>query len=214
MGRELWPVLYRTVRAVGRDFRQKYAQIPGWVPVPTLLWAAPHDRPVARACDPARWGASRPHRPPSDSAVGRRIGTVAVGLSWRAAGRRLREQSAGHPALAAFPDGEPPPVGGAPEDPGARYGRAAGGYEPHAIRARRAAPGAREVTPVSAAEIAVGGRPARQLDAGGYPPADGDCDRPVRPGVRARGPDDHPGARRGDRAGAPVPQPARGGGST
>jgi hypothetical protein len=62
MERELWPVLYRTVRAVARDFSQKYVQIPGWVLVLTMLWAALHDpvtRPTGRppASAPA---ASRP----------------------------------------------------------------------------------------------------------------------------------------------------------
>src|SRR5690348_11792502 len=109
MERELWPVLYRTVRAVGRDFRQKYVQIPGWALVITLLWAAHHGRPVSWACRDANWGATRlrPTRLPSAATMSRRIDTVAVGLLWRAAERRLRARSAGHPALVAFLDGKP-----------------------------------------------------------------------------------------------------------
>ena len=48
MERELWPVLYRTVRAVANYFSQKYVQIPGWVILLTILWAALHDRPRTR----------------------------------------------------------------------------------------------------------------------------------------------------------------------
>jgi hypothetical protein len=37
MERELWPVLYRLLRATAKDFRQKYVQIPIWVVVAVLL---------------------------------------------------------------------------------------------------------------------------------------------------------------------------------
>ena len=182
MERELWPVLYRTVRAVGRDFSQKYVQIPGWVLVLTMLWAALHDRPVAWACDRAHWATTRlrPARLPSDSTMSRRIDRVAVGLLWRAIERRLREQSAGHPALVAFLDGKPLPVGGATKDPDARYGRAAGtmakGYKLHAIWAKRAVPEAWEVTPMTAAETTVAKRLLPQVTGGGYLLADGNYD--------------------------------------
>src|SRR6516162_8018125 len=111
MERELWPVLYCTVRAVGFGFRQKYVQIPGWVLVLTFLWAALHDRPVSWACDPDHWGTTslRPSRILSDSTMSRRIDRVAIGLLWRAIEHRLRQQSAEHPALIAFLDGKPLP---------------------------------------------------------------------------------------------------------
>jgi len=182
MERELWPVLYRTVRAVARDFHQKYVQIPGWVLVLTMLWAALHERSVTWACKRANWTTTRlrPTRLPSDATMSRRIDRVAIGLLWRAIEQRLREQSAEYPALVAFLDGKPLPVGGATKDPDARSGRAAGGmakgYKLHAIWARRAAPEAWEVTPMNAAEITVGGRLVRQLDAGGYLLADGNYD--------------------------------------
>jgi hypothetical protein len=182
MERELWPVLYRTVRAVARDFSQKYVQIPGWVLVLTMLWAALHDRPVSWACNRANWVTTRlrPTRLPSDSTMSRRIDRVAVGLLWRAIEQRLREQSAEHPALVAFLDGKPLPIGGASKDPDARYGRAAGGmargHKLHAIWAKRALPEAWEVTPMNAAEVTVAGRLVPQLGAGGYLLADGNYD--------------------------------------
>ena len=37
MERELWPVSYRAVRDVARDFGPKYVQIPGWVLVLAML---------------------------------------------------------------------------------------------------------------------------------------------------------------------------------
>src|SRR5215210_6689281 len=115
MERELWPVLYRAVREAVFHFGQKYVQIPGWVLVVTLLWAALHDRPVAWACRPANWQTTRlrPARLPSPATMSRRIDSVGIGLLWRAVEQRLREHSAGHPSLIAFLDGKPLPVGGA-----------------------------------------------------------------------------------------------------
>jgi len=182
MERELWPVLYRAVRDVARDFSQKYVQIPGWVLVLTMLWAALHDRPVSWACDPANWKSTRlrPHRIPSGSTMSRRIDTVGIGLLWRAVEQRLRAASAEYPALVAFLDGKPLPVGGASKDPDARYGRAAGtmarGYKLHAVWAKRALPEAWEVTPMNAGEVTVAHRLLAQLHGGGYLLADGAYD--------------------------------------
>jgi IS5 family transposase len=182
MERELWPVLYRTVRAAGFDFGQKYVHIPGWVLVLTLLWAALHDRPVCWACDPANWKTTRlrPARLPSPATMSRRIDSVGLGLLWRAVEQRLRDRSAGHPALIAVLDGKPLPVGGATKDPDARYGRAAGtmakGYKLHAVWAKRALPEAWEVTPMNASEVVVARRLLPQAPAGGYLLADGAYD--------------------------------------
>jgi hypothetical protein len=68
MERELWPVLYRTVRDVAQNFCQKCVQIPGWVLVLTMLWAALHDRPITWACDPVNWKTTRlrPNRIPCE----------------------------------------------------------------------------------------------------------------------------------------------------
>ena len=55
MERELWPVLYRLLRATAKDFHQKYVQIPAWVVIAVLLWAALHDRPVSWACQKRHW---------------------------------------------------------------------------------------------------------------------------------------------------------------
>jgi IS5 family transposase len=182
MERELWPVLYRTVREVGFDFGQKYVQIPGWVLVLTLLWAAIHDRPVAWACRAANWTTTRlrPARLPSPATMSRRVDTVGIGLLWRAVERRLRDRSAEYPALAAVLDGKPLPVGGASKDPDARYGRAAGtmakGYKLHAVWAGRALPEAWEVTPMNTSEVTVAKRLLGQWAYGGYLLADGNYD--------------------------------------
>lgn len=182
MERELWPVLYRAVRDVARDFSQKYVQIPGWALVLTMLWAALHDRPVCWACDPANWKSTRlrPRRIPSGSTMSRRVDTVGVGLLWRAVEQRLRAASAEYPALVAFLDGKPLPVGGATKDPDARYGRAAGGmakgYKLHAVWAKRALPEAWEVTPMNTSEVTVAHRLLPQAHGGGYLLADGAYD--------------------------------------
>jgi hypothetical protein len=182
MERELWPLLYRTVRAVGRDFTQKYVQIPGWVLLLTLLWAAIHDRPVSWACRPLHWAGTplRPPRLPSPATLSRRLDHVALGLLWGAVEQRLRDLSGDQPALIAFLDGKPLPVGGASKDPDARYGRAAGtmakGYKLHTVWSTRGLPETWEVTPMNTSEVTVGDRLVGQLRHGGYLLADGNYD--------------------------------------
>src|SRR5215203_1541837 len=124
MERELWPVLYRLVREVGRDFSQKYVQIQPWVLVAVSLWAILHDRPAQWATDAGNWGTTRlrPWRLPSPSTMSRRAYEVGVGMLWRALEVRLRDCQ--EPALVAFLDGKPLPVGGSSKlfDEAARAG--------------------------------------------------------------------------------------------
>jgi hypothetical protein len=179
MERELWPLLYRTVRAVAADFRQKYVQIPSWVLVLTMLWAAVHDRPVSWACDPGNWKMTRlrPFKIPSASTMSRRVDGAAVGLLWHAVEHRLRNLSASVPGLTALLDGKPLPVGGATKDPDARYGRGAGimakGYKLHTIWAGRSMPEAWEITGLNVSEKEVARRLIPLLKGGGYLLADG-----------------------------------------
>lgn len=180
MERELWPLLYRAVRETAREVRQKYVQHQPWVLVAVMLWAALHDRPVSWACRRAHWRTTtlRPWRLPSPATMSRRIDGVGVGLFWRALEQRLR--GTGRPALVAFVDGKPLPIGGCGKDPDARFGRAAGcvanGYKLHAIWAGRAVPEAWAVTPMNGNEKAVAAGLVAQLDAGGYLLADGNYD--------------------------------------
>ena len=130
MERELWPPLYRLVRETAKDFRQKYVHYQPWVLVAVMLWAALHDRPVSWACEPRHWSTTtlRPWVLPSGSTLSRRLDRAALGLFWRALGDRAR--GAGDPALIAFIDGKPLPVGGNSKDPDARFGRGAGCSKP------------------------------------------------------------------------------------
>lgn len=174
MERELWPVLYRTVRDVARDFQQKYVQIPAWVLLLTMLWAALHDRPILWACDHSNWSTTklRPRKLPSPSTMSRRVDSIGVGLLWRAVEGRLREMSATDPSLISFLDAKPLPVGGSTKDPDARFGRAAGcmakGYKLHTIWSNRSMPETWELTPLNQAETKVAHRLIDQLDQGGY----------------------------------------------
>lgn len=182
MERELWPLLYRTLRAVAQDFSQKYVQIPGWALLATLLWAALHDRPVRWACDPSNWAGTRlrPPRVPSESTLSRRVDGVAVGLLWRAVEQRLRAVAGQVPGLLAFLDGKPLPVGGCTKDPDARYGRGAGvmakGYKLHTLWSNGPLPEAWEVTPLNTDEGKVAARLLGQVSGGGYLLADGNYD--------------------------------------
>ena len=182
MERELWPLLYQTLRDVGRGFSQKYVHIPGWVLVATMLWAAVHDRPVSWACNAQNWSTTRlrPWRLPSEATMSRRIDRVAIGLLWQAVEQRLRKLSAEHPALVAFLDGKPLPVGGVTKDSDARYGHGAAmmakGYKLHTVWSTRALPETWEVTPLNTSEKLVARRLIPQLTGGGYLLADGNYD--------------------------------------
>jgi hypothetical protein len=182
MERELWPVLYHNVREVARTFHQKYVQIPGWILVLTMLWAALHDRPVQWACRGENWMTTRlrPPRWPSPRTMSRRVDGVALGLLWRAIEQRLRELSDTHPALIAFLDGKPLTIGGNSSDADARYGRAAGtmakGYKLHTIWSSRVMPETWELTPMNTSEKTVAHRLIPQLAGGGYLLADGNYD--------------------------------------
>jgi len=182
MERELWSLLYNTVRATARDFSQKYVQIPGWVLLLTLLWAALHDRPASWACDPANWADTslRPNRLPSSATISRRADGVALGLLWRAVEQRLRELAEQEPALLSFLDGKPLPVGGCTKDPDARYGRGAGmmakGYKLHTIWSNGVLPETWELTALNADEPTIAERLIPQLNGTGYLLADGNYD--------------------------------------
>jgi hypothetical protein len=178
MERELWPFLYRTVRAVAKDFAQKYIQIPGWVVLLTFLWAALHDRPVSWACDPDNWKATKLQLPrlPSPATMSRRVDSLGLGLLWRAVQERLR--LANPPASwLSFLDGKPLPVGGCTKDRDAGYGRGAGtmakGYKLHTVWSNGVLPEAWEVTPLNVNETVVARRLIPQLGGGGYLLADG-----------------------------------------
>lgn len=179
MERQLWPVLYHELRAVGERVRQKYVQRQPWVIAAVLLWAAVHDRPVSWACDPAHWDTPlRPDPLPTAGTLSRRAKRAGFAVFLNAVSERLR--GAGLPGLVLAIDGKPLVVGGCSHDPDARYGRGAGqfarGYKLHAIWGRRAMPEAWEVTPLSEHEVNAGERLAGQLTGGGYVVADGNYD--------------------------------------
>jgi hypothetical protein len=177
MERELWPPLYRLLQDVAKDFSQKYVQFQPWVLVAVMLWAALHDRPVSWACQRRHWSTTtlRPPRLPSPSTLSRRIDGAGVALLWRALEQRLR--GSGRPALVAFVDGKPLPIGGNAKDKDARRGRAAGGlakgYKLHAVWSTRPLPEAWEVTPLNVSEKAVARALIGRLDYGGYLLGDG-----------------------------------------
>ena len=180
MERELWPLLYPLIQETAKDFHQKYVRYQPWLLVTVLLWAALHDRPISWACQERHWNTTtlRPVTLPSPSTLSRRIDSVGVGLFWNALEQRLKDSDV--PALVAFVDGKPLPIGGNGKDPDARFGRGAGciakGYKLHAISAGRCMPEAWEVTPLNASEKAVAERLIGQLLFGGYLLADGNYD--------------------------------------
>jgi IS5 family transposase len=180
MERELWPPLYHVLRDTAKGFRQKYVQYQPWIIVAVMLWAALHDRPVSWACRRRHWSttALKPWRLPSASTLSRRLDGVGVGLLWRALEQRLRDS--GQPALVAFVDGKPLPIGGNGKDADARFGRGAGcvakGYKLHTVWSTRPVPEAWAITPLNANEKAVAKELIGQLEYGGYLLGDGNYD--------------------------------------
>jgi len=172
MERELWPRLYRALRAVAHDVCQKAVTYPPWVIVAVALWAALHDRPISWACQERHWAgtALRPARLPSGPTMSRRLRGLAVGCLLRALQDRL-----GGPlpaGLALIIDGKPLPVGGASKDQEARVGHGAGrlakGYKLYAVWGRRAIPEAWRVEALNVDETAVAPELIRRLSGGGY----------------------------------------------
>jgi hypothetical protein len=180
MERELWPLLYRLLREVAKDFDQKYVHIQPWILVAVMLWAALHDRPVSWACKPRHWSTTRlrPPRLPSPATMSRRVHRVGTGLLWRALEQRLREY--GDDRLLSFLDGKPLPISGVSTDAEAGYGRAAGGkakgYKLHTVWSSRPVPEAWEVAPMNVSEKVVARRLIPQLRYGGYLLGDGNYD--------------------------------------
>jgi DDE family transposase len=180
MERELWSPLYRTIREVAKDFRQKYVSYQPSVLVAVFLWAALHDRPVAWACQRRHWSTTKlqPARLPHRTTVGRRIDRLTTGAFLREVERRLRDRQ--QVGLLALLDGKPLLVSGVSKDRDARPGRAAGGkgkgYKLHTLWANRALPEAWEVTPLNEAETTVAQRLLRQAPGAGYVLADGNYD--------------------------------------
>ena len=180
MERELWPTLYHYVCITAHEVQQKYVQFQPWIIVATMLWAALHDRPVSWACDPCNWSTTRlrPMRIPSEPTMSRRADSVATRLFWRRLEQHLRQS--GQPALLAFVDGKPLPVGGNSKDPDAHWGRAAGGlakgYKLHAVWSNGILPEAWEVAPLNVGEKTVAYRLMADLHYGGYLLADGEYD--------------------------------------
>ena len=180
MERELWPLLYRLVRETAKDFRQKYVHYQPWILVAVTLWAALHDRPISWACQCRHWSTTtlRPLQLPSPATLSRRVDGVAVGLFWQALEQRIRNQ--GTPALLAFIDGKPLPIGGNGKDPDARFGRGAGcvakGYKLHTIWSTRSVPETWTITPMNGNEKGVAKELIGQLKYGGYLLGDGNYD--------------------------------------
>ena len=180
MERTLWPVMYRHLKEVSKDFSQKYVQFQPWVLLAVMLWAALHDRPVSWACKKRHWSTTtcKPWNLPSPATMSRRVDGVAVGFLWRALSERLRQTA--NPALVSFLDGKPLTIGGNSKDPEAGFGRAAGcmakGYKLHAVWTTRPLPEAWQIAPMNVSEKTLAVELIGQLNQGGYLLADGNYD--------------------------------------
>jgi hypothetical protein len=192
MERELWPVLYRVVRQVGREVHQQGVTYQPWVIALVILWAALHDRPRNWACEATNWPAThlRPIQLPSPSVVSRRADSVGMGIFWRTLEKALHGSDC-HGILSIV-DGKPLFVGGCSKDPDARWGYGAGmhgkGYKLHVIWSNHAVPEAWDVTALDRSEQIVAQELLPQAAEGGYLLADGNYDTgPVHEAAGRRG---------------------------
>jgi hypothetical protein len=180
MERKLWPVLYRAVRQVGRQMKQKGVRYQPWMIAAVMLWAALHDRPRNWACVKANWSSTKLRlvQLPSPSVLSRRVDSVGMGIFWRMLEEALRGTA--WSGLISIVDGKPLCVGGCSKDPEARLGYGADmmgrGYKLHAIWSSRMLPEAWDVTPMNHSEAIVAGDLVTQLRGGGYLLADGSYD--------------------------------------
>jgi hypothetical protein len=215
MERELWPRIYHIVMTTGATVRQTRVTFQPHIVVLTFLWAALHDRPQGWACRPENWSTTTlaPAGLPSQSALSRRLKSLAVGVLMRALADRLRDVLP--PRLVHALDGKPLPVGGASHDPDARNGHGAGkiakGYKLHAVWGGRPMPEACSIEPMNVCETkaaeallpALAGRGGGYLLADGEYDADGVFDAAGAVGYQLVAPREDPGAGLGHRRQSP-----------
>jgi len=181
MERELWPRLYHLVMEVGQTLRLTDVTYQPHIIVLVFLWAALHDRPVSWACDERNWATTtlRPATLPDPSTLSRRLRRVDTAMLMRALVDRVRQE--GDPQLVAVIDAKPLPVGGASQDPDARWGRGAGGmmakgYKLYAIWASRPVPETYRVHSMNTSEDNVALDMIPDLTGSGYLLGDGEYD--------------------------------------
>jgi hypothetical protein len=173
MERELWPLIYQSLRVVARSFDQKSVQYHAWEIAAVLLWAAIHDRSREWACDPRHWSTTRlrPREIPSPSTISRRTKKVAFEIFLNCVAAKL--QGDGKPAWELVVDGKPLPVGHCSKDPDAKGSKLGRGYKLHAIWGDRPLPEAWEVTAMRDYEGAVAEGMLTQVSGKGFLLADG-----------------------------------------
>jgi hypothetical protein len=146
MERELWPLIYHTLRAAARGTHQKWVQYQPWEIAAVLLWAALHDRSVEWACEGQNWSTTRlrPEEIPSASTMSRRPKKLVFAIFLNRVAALLKGD--GKPAWELVVDGKPLPVGRCSKDPDAKGGALGRGYKLHAIWGDDPLPEAWEVT--------------------------------------------------------------------
>lgn len=188
MERELWPLLYRTLRAVSRRTHQKWVQYQPWEVAAVLLWAALHDRSVKWACDPRNWRATRlkPRQIPSPATVSRRARRLTFGIFLNRVTAALKGN--GGPAWELVIDGKPLPVGRCSKDPDAKGGKLGRGYKLHALWGADPLPEAWEVTAMREYEGSVARRLFARVRGKGFAYGDGNYEAsPVYDGAAEGG---------------------------
>lgn len=172
MERELFTLIRRTLRRLGKRRRSRRFAYTDAAIVEVYCWAVICDRPIVWACDPRHWPAGlRRGGLPSQSIVSRRLRCVHVQrLLARLEQHILR--SGRVPTLAYAIDGKPLPIAGHSVDAQAGYGRAVGGkakgYKLHAVIDLRGTLWAWRIAPMNADERSIGLMLMPQLPAPGY----------------------------------------------
>lgn len=180
MERELFLMLLRKLRSVGRrrtDRRQRYTD--GTI-FAVHAWAVLNDRPVSWACRHESWpsGLWRGDLP-SQSQMSRRLRSERFERLSRRIERAVI-RSGRQPSLVYAVDGKPLPIAGHSNDRQAGYGRAVGGkaygYKLHAIVDTMGVVWSWRVAPMNKDERPLARRMVRELTQPGYLLADANYD--------------------------------------
>jgi len=176
---ELWKGVYQVIVKTGKQIRSPRKQFADWWIVMTFLWAVVHDRPVSWACQRRNWPVAEQYRRfPSPATISRRLRTPTVQQLLQAVEHSVRRRF--NSSWCKWIDALPLPIGGATEDPDARYGRAAStmakGYKLYAICDPRSGIEVWDIQPMNVNENLVAKTMVKSLDGQGYLVGDGEYD--------------------------------------
>jgi hypothetical protein len=176
---ELWNGVYNDLVEVGKKIRLPHKQFSDWWIAAVFMWAVLHDRPILWACQTKNWPADkRWWRLPSPATMSRRMRNDSFNQLLMQVEQSLRKRCS--ISWCKWIDALPLPIGGATQDPDARYGRSARtmakGYKLYAICDPQAGFDVWKIQPMNVNEKRVAVELISKVDTQGYLVGDGEYD--------------------------------------